>query len=256
MLINVVFACLFLGVKLPKLSELWKRSGPQVVYGQIVAWGQYVVGLGLWIFLLKRAFKSLNLPDMFAGILPVGFEGGHGTAAGMGEVFRKFDWAEGQDIAMTSATFGIISAIVVGMILVNWAVRKGYAVKHKELTEQIEDDSIVLVDPEQRPVAGRLTVNSDVIEAFSLHLVFVGLAIGVGMLIKGGLVLLESQSAYLSDKHFLSSFPLFPLCMVGGLAVQLLDEKFDRHHLIDFRADPANPKLLAGFSGGRGDRND
>ncbi|MHC4904762.1 MAG: sodium:glutamate symporter, partial [Planctomycetota bacterium] len=39
-LINVVFACLFLGVKIPKFSDLWKRSGPQVVYGQIVAWGQ------------------------------------------------------------------------------------------------------------------------------------------------------------------------------------------------------------------------
>ena len=233
LLINVVFACLFLGVKLPKLSELWKRSGPQVVYGQIVAWGQYVVGLGLWIFLLSWAFKSLKLPDMFAGILPVGFEGGHGTAAGMGPVFAEHDWAEGQDMAMTSATFGIISAIVVGMILVNWAVRKGYAVKHKDLAEQVEDDSISVIPVDQRPIAGRLTVHSDVIEAFSLHLVFVGLAVGIGMLIKQGLLLIESQSPYLSEKHLMASFPLFPLCMIGGLVVQLFEEKFDKHHLID-----------------------
>lgn len=32
-LINIVFACLFLGVKLPKLSDLWKQAGPQIVYG-------------------------------------------------------------------------------------------------------------------------------------------------------------------------------------------------------------------------------
>ena len=230
-LINIVFACLFLGVKLPTLSDLWKRSGPQVVYGQIVAWGQYVVGLGLWVCLLGWLFK--DLPTMFAGILPVGFEGGHGTAAGMGPVFAERGWPEGQDLAMTSATCGIMSAIVVGMILINWAVRKGYAVRGKELAEQVEDDSIAVIPVDQRPIAGRLTVNSDIIEAFSLHLVAVGLACGSGMLIKEGLLLIEAQSPYLSDNRLLSSFPLFPLCMIGGLVIQFLDEKYDRRKLID-----------------------
>ncbi len=231
MLINVVFACLFLGVKLPSFSDLWKRSGPQVVYGQIVAWGQYVVGLGLWVCLLGWIFT--DLPGMFAGILPVGFEGGHGTAAGMGPVFAERGWPEGQDLAMTSATCGILSAIIVGMILINWAVRKGYAVRHKELSQQLEDDSIAVIPVDQRPIAGRLTVNSDIIESFSLHLVAVGLACGIGMLIKEGLVLIESQSPYLSDNRLLSSFPLFPLCMIGGLVIQFLDEKYDKRKLID-----------------------
>jgi ESS family glutamate:Na+ symporter len=231
MLINVVFACLFLGVKLPTLSDIWKRSGLQVVYGQIVAWGQYVVGLGLWVFLLGKIFT--DLPGMFAGILPVGFEGGHGTAAGMGPVFAERGWPEGQDLAMTSATCGIVSAIVVGMILVNWAVRKGYAIRHKELTDQIEDDSIAVIPVGQRPIAGRLTVNSDIIEAFSLHLVAVGLACGIGMLIKQSLILIEAQSTYLSDNQLLSSFPLFPLCMIGGFVIQLFEDKFDKRRYID-----------------------
>ncbi len=230
-LINIVFACLFLGVKLPTFTDIWKRSGPQVVYGQIVAWGQYVVGLGLWVLLLSWLFKEL--PPMFAGILPVGFEGGHGTAAGMGPVFAERGWPEGQDLAMTSATCGIMSAIIVGMILVNWAVRKGYAVKHKKLAEQIEDDSIAVVPVDQRPIAGRLTVNSDVIEAFSLHLVAVGLAVCIGMLLKEGLILIQNQSAYLTKNELLSSFPLFPLCMIGGLVIQFLEQRLDRHNLID-----------------------
>ncbi|MHC4988571.1 MAG: sodium/glutamate symporter, partial [Planctomycetota bacterium] len=230
-LINVVFACLFLGVKIPKFSDLWKRSGPQVVYGQIVAWGQYVVGLGLWVLVLGNIFT--DLPGMFAGILPVGFEGGHGTAAGMGTVFEKHNWPEGRDLAMTSATCGIMSAIVVGMVLVNWAVRKGYAVKHKELTEQIEDDSISVIPVDQRPIAGRLTVNSDIIEAFSLHLVIVGFACGIGLLLKQGLLLIEAQSAYLTENELLASFPVFPLCMIGGLIIQLLFDKYDRKKLID-----------------------
>ena len=245
-LINVVFACLFLGVKLPRFSELWKRSGPQVVYGQIVAWGQYVVGLGLWVVLLGWIFT--DLPAMFAGILPVGFEGGHGTAAGMGAVFAKYGWPAGQDMALTSATFGIVSAIIVGTVLINWAVRKGYVQKKRNIAEQIEDDSIAIVDPEQQPIAGRLTVNSDIIEAFSLHLVIVGAAIGVGYLIKASLTGMESLLFFSGEQvqagagtpsvasvrqTFMSSFPLFPLCMIGGLIVQVIEQKFGKSRLID-----------------------
>jgi len=122
-LINVVFACLFLGVKIPKLSTLWRRAGTQVAYGQIVAWGQYVVAIGLFIVLIG---KFWDLPSMFAGVLPVGFEGGHGTAAGLAPTFERLNWAAGKDFALASATFGIITAITFGMILVNWAIRKGY----------------------------------------------------------------------------------------------------------------------------------
>jgi len=98
--INIVFACLFLGVKIPKMSTLWKRAGLQLCYGQVVAWGQYVVGIGLVIFLLGPLFK---LPDIFGGVLPVGFEGGHGTAGGMAPVFDQLGWAAGKDFAPYSA---------------------------------------------------------------------------------------------------------------------------------------------------------
>ena len=133
MLINVVFACLFLGVVIPKLSILARRAGPQLGYGQIVAWGQYVVSLGLFIVLLQHLWE---LPNMFGAIVPVGFEGGHGTATGLAKTFAKRGWAEGGDVALTSATAGIISAVVVGMVLINWAIRRGHLVR-KQTPEQI-----------------------------------------------------------------------------------------------------------------------
>ncbi len=230
-LINIVFACLFIGVKLPKFSSLARRAGPQLAYGQVVAWGQYVVGLGLWVFVLGWMFPKL--PDMFAGILPVGFEGGHGTAAGMGPVFEYHGWAEGKDFALTSATAGILSAIIVGMALVNWAVRKGYTQIRRDPSQITEDDSIGIIPVDQRPEAGKLTVKSDAIETFSLHIVIVGLAVGIGYLAKYGLTAIEDAVPYLSRHKLLSSFPLFPLCMLGGLVVQFCEERFDRHQLID-----------------------
>ena len=45
-LINIVFSALFLGVFIPPIRRIWGIAGPQLAYGQIVAWGQYVVGLG------------------------------------------------------------------------------------------------------------------------------------------------------------------------------------------------------------------
>ncbi len=237
LLINVVFACLFLGVTLPKFGQIWKSSARQLAYGQIVAWGQYVVALGLWVLFMAKLFPTL--PAMFAGILPVGFEGGHGTAAGLGEMFAEKGWEAGQDLALSSATFGIVFAIIVGTILVNWAVRKGY-VQHIARDQDLSG----LIPLGKRPSAGKLTVHADAIDSLSFHLMIVGLAIGLGILFKTSLVSLEAYVASVSTPALerlaamaklglLRSFPLFPLCMLGGLCVQWIEMHFDSFRLID-----------------------
>ncbi len=230
-LINIVFACLFLGVEIPKFSTLWRRAAPQLAYGQIVAWGQYVVALLMWVMVIGLLFPAL--PAMFAGVLPVGFEGGHGTAAGLAPVFEHYGWPEGKDFALASATFGIVSAIIIGMILVNWAFRKGFVKLTTTPGNIPEDDSISVIPVDRRPSAGKLTVKSDVIESFTLHIVAVGLAIGIGYAIKTLLMAVENNVDVLARHKLLSGFPLFPLCMIGGLIVQLLEERFDKARLID-----------------------
>jgi len=86
LLINVVFACLFLGVEIPAFSRVWRSASRQLAYGQIVAWGQYVVGCALTLLLLKPLFGQ---PDIFAGIMPVGFEGGAWYGCWLGACFRQ-----------------------------------------------------------------------------------------------------------------------------------------------------------------------
>ncbi len=239
-LINIVFACLFLGVKLPNFRTIRRHAGPQLAYGQVVAWGQYVVGIGLFLVAIQYVWP--DLPTMFGGILPVGFEGGHGTAAGLTGTFADLNWEAGKDFALVSATAGISSAIIVGMVLVNWAARKGYTHRRRAPEDIPEDDSIGVIPVDRRPEAGKLTVKSDAIESFTLHVVIVALAIFVGYLLKEGLWQIEglvnhgqaddarkASAIYIMVK----SFPLFPLCMIGGLIVQLLEDKFDRHNLVD-----------------------
>lgn len=230
-LINIVFACLFLGVSIPGFSKIWKSAGRQLAYGQIVAWGQYVVGIGLVLFLLGPVF---HVNVLFGAILPVGFEGGHGTAGGLGPVFDELGWAAGKDFALASATGGIISAILVGMALINWAVRNGYVTEKKPPHENVEEEDWTgSIPANDRPAAGRLTVSGDVIESLSLHLVIVAAAILIGIGFKQLLVLLEGVVPVLAKHHLLSSFPLFPLCMLGGLLVQLFADRFDPNDHID-----------------------
>ena len=79
-----------------------------------------------------------------------------------------------------------------------------------------------------------------------------GIAVGIGYLLKSGLNFIEQTinadiiaqansgaaeaiKAYKADKLriLVKSFPTFPLCMVGGLLVQIWEQKFDKHKLMD-----------------------
>ncbi len=237
-LINIVFACLFLGVTLPKLSTVWQRSAPQLAYGQMVAWGQYLVGIGLFLAFIHVFWPEL--PAMFGAIMPVGFEGGHGTAGGLAPTFDKLNWKAGKDFALASATAGILGAVVFGIMLINWAARRGYTHKLMDTGDVPEDDTIGIIPVDRRPVAGRLSVKSDAIDALTLHLSIIGLAVFIGFLIKEGLVLAGevSQPLFTIATHnklmiLLGSFPLFPLCMMGGLVIQLFEDRYDTHKIID-----------------------
>ena len=85
-LINIVFAGLFLGAAATPLKKIWGLAAPQFCFGQINAWGQYVIGLGLVFVFLAPVF---GVPDVFGNLLEIGFQGGHGTVGGMAHTFDK-----------------------------------------------------------------------------------------------------------------------------------------------------------------------
>ena len=88
-LINVIFATIFLGAAVPKVADVVRFALPQLALGQLIAWGQYVVGLGLAGVFLTRVF---DVPAAFGNLLEIGFEGGHGTVGGMTDSFLAFGW--------------------------------------------------------------------------------------------------------------------------------------------------------------------
>ena len=243
-LINIVFACLFLGVTLPSIGKLFRKAGPQLAYGQVVAWGQYFVGIGVVLVVVAPMLADLPLAGrrMFGGLIPVGFEGGHGTASGLASTFSDLGWEAGKDFAMASATAGVLSAILVGMILVNWASRKGYVSKRRNTADISADEQAGIIPHLSRPSAGKLTVSSDAIETLTLHLAVIGLAMLFGWALKQGMMagvrlvysgLPDEQVQATTLYRLVRPFPMFPLCMIGGLLIQVIEQRFDRHRLID-----------------------
>ena len=151
-LIAVVFGALPLSSPKFKMKEVAGRVGPMWAYsqlGMLIQWS--VMGLfGLWV--LKWIWP--NLHDAFGVMLPTGFYGGHGTAAAIGAAFDGLGWDEAASLGMTTATVGIILAIVGGLFIIKMAARKGhtsYIVDFAELPQELRSG---LLPKEKREPSG------------------------------------------------------------------------------------------------------
>lgn len=215
-LINVIFATLFLGAAVPKLRDVFKFAFPQLCLGQIVAWGQYVVGIGLAGFVFSR---WCSVPPAFGNLLEIGFEGGHGTVGGMADSFKAYGWEEGIALGFTVATAGMIVGIVLGMMLIQWAHRRGYVNEVRSFEARSLHERLGVHLSRRQPSAGRQTVLCDSVDSLAWHLAIVGIAVLIGK----GLHLLIPMKG----------FPLFPLCMIGGVLLQLLARVMRTRLLID-----------------------
>lgn len=226
-LINIVFASLFIGKTIPGVKEVWRRAGPQVAFGQTIAWGQYVVGIGLTLLVLAPVF---DVEPMFGALIEIGFEGGHGTAAGLGATFAEIGWEQGQDLALAMATVGIVMGVVLGMILVNWGIARGHTkfVRSQQkadesVKEAEEEDDCAIIRDTPRPKQKGL----ESVEPLAFHLAYIAVAIGIGYLLLQGMILLENTLLIpLGAPVLLGHIPLFPLAMIGGVIVQ----KLHRHY--------------------------
>ena len=228
-LINVVFAALFLGKVIPSAREVWRRAGPQMAFGQTLAWGMYMVGIGVTMLVLVPLW---DVPPAFGTLLEIGFEGGHGTAAGLRKTFDTFDWPEGADLALGVATVGVVLGVVLGMALINWGVRTGRTVLVRREGEPAaapraptEEEIAMSVESAEAPQAGAFAILS--IEPLSLHVAYVGIAIGIGYFLLQALVALEAATlGRWGVEPLVAHVPLFPMAMIGGILLQLVHARF------------------------------
>lgn len=219
-LINVVFACLFLARPLFPFKKMWKLAGPQVAFGQMLAWGQYALGGLVTMLILIPFFKAR---DITAALIEISFEGGHGTVSGMAPVFNNLGFHDGQEIALGLATLSLCTALVSGVLLVNWGRRRGHikAVYKANLRERIYHRRII---HELNKKGVRLREHLTPKWIIS-HIVLIAISVLIGWLIYRGLLLVEVYTWGRHDVTALRYVPFFPFCMFGGMAAQIIWSK-------------------------------
>ncbi|MGJ3252254.1 MAG: sodium/glutamate symporter [Elainellaceae cyanobacterium] len=228
--INIVFAALFLGESIPQPRDIWRKAAPQVVFGQSLAWGQYVVGSLVTLLILIPVFGANPIS---AALIEIGFEGGHGTAGGMAETLEELGFADGPDLALGLATVGIVSGIIAGTALAEWARKKRH-IRTLQSDVNQPDDIPELTHTENQDVQRRRRhlMRGLLIDPLSLNFGFVGIAVIIGWLIQKGLVLIESLTWGQTGFTVMSYVPLFPMALIGGIVVQLIMERLELSALI------------------------
>ena len=229
-LITVVFAGLFLGKVIPGRKEIWHMAGPQIAFGNTLAWGQYVLGIALTLFFLGPLFGANPLAG---ALIEVSFEGGHGTSAGLAPTFEKLGWTAGTDIALTLATFSIVSAILLGVLFVNWHNRKGGGHFVDPETQERQRKQMIRSGYNLITLGRKINTNP---KAIVINIAAFLTAIGLGWLMQKGLVIAEDLVlAPFTELRFFPYLPLFPLAMLGGLFVQIWLRKIGKQTLIQRR---------------------
>lgn len=200
-LIALVFGALPLSSPKFTFKEVSGRVGPIWAYAQLGMLLQWSI-MGLFgLFVLNIIWPQLN--PAFGVMLPTGFYGGHGTAAAIGTAFEGLGWDEARSLGMTTATVGIVFAIVLGLVMIKRAARRGDTAFIKDFSELPDDLRSGLTPVEKRENSGMSTTSSISIDSLAFHLAFVFVIAFFGYLLSQGV---KSISPKLEIPVFSASF--------------------------------------------------
>lgn len=163
----------------------------------------------------------LGMPSYTAALLEISFEGGHGTVAGMTPVFQDLGFEEGQQIATGLATASLVSALLIGIILINWARHRGYLTTGgpvKLARNKVYYHSI-LAEIRRKGVSVRKLVTPKLL---LLHIVLLLSGVAIGWLLHQGLLLIEVNTWGRDGHKFFGYVPLFTFAMFGGMIAQFI----------------------------------
>lgn len=165
-LLNISFIAMSLRAPEPKTEHrergsVWGMS--TVILSQYAL--QALIGLGLAFAFVLTFSPSLNLAMGLT--LPLGFALGPGQAYAIGKGWEPMGFAGASSVGLTMAALGFLWACIVGVILVNIGLKKGW------LTHKTEADMSMLtglIPPDkEKPVAMRSTTDLETIDPLSFH---------------------------------------------------------------------------------------
>lgn len=188
-----------------KVKRMWGYSQG----GMLLQWG---FGGLLGILLLGQIWP---LNDSFGITMPAGFCGGHGSAAALGDAFAGFGQDEVLTLAMTSATFGIICSIVLGLIFLRIGTKRGYSACLTEAEKLPEELRTGVVEKANRKSIGEGIFSTISVSTLTFNLSVIGLVVLGGYLISKGV----SRVAPMLE------LPVFSCSYIVGILVKFVCDR-------------------------------
>ena len=222
-LIAVVFGALPLSSPSFKVKEVAHRVGPMWAFsqlGMLFQWG--VMGL-FGLLVLNLIWPELN--PAFGVMLPTGFYGGHGTAAAIGSAFDGLGWDEATSLGMTTATIGVVVAIIGGLLFIKMATRKGQTSYIADFNELPDEYRSGLLPEEKREPTAVGTTSPISIDSHMFHLALVVLAAFGGYLLSKGVKMAWPKL----------ELPVFSCAFVVGMLIKWIFNKTGAGQYIDPR---------------------
>ena len=201
------------------VKEVAGRVGPMWVYAQLGMLLQWALAGLFGLFVMKLIWPELN--DAFGVMLSTGFYGGHGTAAAIGEAFNGLGWDEAASLGMTTATVGVICAIIGGLICIKWAAKNKQTAFIADFADLPDELRSGLVPGEKRDSMGSATTSSISIEPLTFHLALVLLVAFLGY----------SMSVGVKQWYPQLELPVFSCAFIVGL---ILKKIFDATNVTDY----------------------
>ena len=218
-LIALVFGALPLSSPKFTVKEVAGRVGPMWVYAQLGMLLQWALAGLFGLFVMKLIWPELN--DAFGVMLSTGFYGGHGTAAAIGEAFNGLGWDEAASLGMTTATVGVICAIIGGLICIKWAAKNKQTAFISDFADLPDELRSGLVPEQKRDSMGSATTSSISIEPLTFHLALVLLVAFLGY----------SMSVGVKQWYPQLELPVFSCAFIVGL---ILKKIFDATNVTDY----------------------
>ena len=227
-MINIVLTCTMFGTVLNKSKIKTYAGAINLVI--LTYFAQMLVGTLVGMGLSKI---WPDLPYGWGVMTVFTYWGGHGAGTSAGALFEQLGVDGMVSMGLILATLGLIVAMLAGMVVVNYGVRKGYATNiGKDDTGKAAVESGVLPADKQKPL-GKATVSSDAINGLAMQLCLVMLSMWLGRVIFTNLAKVIPAA---------SNIPELLYGIVGAFIVWFLMRKT---HLDDY----ANKQAVDSISG-------
>ncbi len=211
-LIACVFSCLPFS-STGKMKSVSNSIGRMWVYSQAGMLAQWTLGGIIGVVAVWLLWPDLS--NAFGLALPAGFCGGHGTAAAIGTAFQTYGYDDMLTLAMTSATVGIIAAVIIGLAIVKWGTKRGYTSFLTDFKDLPDEYRVGLLPPEKRLPIGFNTCSSISIDSLTFHFAV------IMMVALGGYGLSKLVQLFVPQL----SLPVFSCAFLVGIVASLLFHK-------------------------------